>query len=138
MYSDIDVSKGKSTVCMLDSNKKVIAEFEILHTKEGFEKLAEHLTPDTKIAMEVTSNYCKTLFNFLKKKYDVTYVDNSKLKSFIRLNNPYLKNDKADAKAIAEYLSFGFKNIQSVKVDELKDLCRLYHKTLKQLTVYKL
>ena len=39
MYCGIDVSKNKSTVCILDERQAVIKEFEIEHTKDGLEKL---------------------------------------------------------------------------------------------------
>ena len=137
MYCGIDVSKNKSNVCILDENKNVLAQFEIGHDKEGFEKLEQHLTPGIKIAMESTSNYCKALYSFLREKYNVTYVDNEQMSNFAKLNFPTIKNDKLDAKLIATYVSYDFKKVVPIQTDELKDLVRLYHKTLKQLTRYK-
>ncbi|MBI2650465.1 IS110 family transposase [Candidatus Woesearchaeota archaeon] len=137
MYCGIDVSKDKSNVCILDKDKKIIVEFEIRHNKEGFEKLEQHLTQDTTIAMETTSSYCRALYSFLKGKYQVSYVDNVQMKNFTRLHHPHRKNDRVDARSIAEYLTFDFKKINPVKNDELKDLVRLYYKSVKQLSRHK-
>ncbi len=137
MYCGIDVSKDKSNVCILDKDKKIIAEFEITHNKEGFEKLEQYLIHDTKIAMETTSSYCRALYSFLKGKYQVSYVDNVQMKNFTRLHHPHRKNDKVDARSIAEYLTFDFKKINPGKNDELKDLVRLYYKSVKQLSRHK-
>lgn len=137
MYCGIDVAKNKSQICILDNDKKVIAEFEIEHNIEGFRRLENHLTKDTRIGMEPTSNYCKALYYFLKGRYDVNYVDNLQMKNFARLHSFNVKNDKVDAKLIATYLTFNFKTVEPIKTDELKDLSRLYCKTLKQLIRYK-
>lgn len=126
MFCGIDVSKGKSNVCILDEDKNVEAEFEIKHNKEGFEKLESYLTKDTKIALETTSNYCKALYNYLKERYDINYVDNVQMKNFAKLHFSNIKNDKVDAKLIATYLMFDFKKINPLKQSELKDLVRLY------------
>jgi len=137
MYCGIDVSKGKSNVCILDNNKLVVEEFEIKHNKEGFAELENHLKPGIKIGMETTGNYCKTLYNYLKSKYAVCYVDNAQMKVFSKLKNPDKKNDKIDARLIALYLASDFKRIDATRMNELKDLSRLYQKTIKQLTRYK-
>ena len=54
MYCGIDVAKNKSQVCILDRQKNVVSEFEIEHTRQGFEQLELHLTEDMKIGMETT------------------------------------------------------------------------------------
>ena len=75
MYCGIDVSKNKSSICFIDSNRTILKEFEIEHTKEGLNKLKSCLTKDTKIALEVTGNYSKVIYNNLVGEYDVCYVD---------------------------------------------------------------
>ena len=137
MYCGIDISKNKSNVCILDNDKKVVNEFEIEHNKEGFEKLKQHLTKDIKIGMEVTGNYSKAIYNYFKKEYDVYYFDSVMLNNFAKLHSPTIKNDKVDAKLIAIFLSLGYKSINPIRVNELKDLCKLYQKTVVQLTKYK-
>jgi transposase len=120
MYCGIDVAKGKSTVCILDKEKNVIAEFDIKHDKQGFETLQQHLTPDMKIGLESTSNYCKALYYFLKEKYNFVYVDTFQMKNFAKLHFPTIKNDKIDAKLIATYLIFNFKTVDTIKTTELQ------------------
>jgi transposase len=137
MYCGIDLSKDKSNVCIIDNDKTIVSEFEIQHTREGFEKLEKSLTKETVIAMETTGNYSKALYEYLCKNYKVYFVDNIQMKNFARLHYLNLKNDKIDARLIALYLVYDLKKITTIKHDELKDLSRLYCKTIKQLTIYK-
>ncbi|MBN1232086.1 MAG: IS110 family transposase, partial [Candidatus Coatesbacteria bacterium] len=138
MFCGIDVSKGKSNVCILGQDKKVKSEFEIKHDKQGFEKLEKHLTKETIIGMETTGNYCKIIYRYLKERYEnVNYVDNLQMKNFASVYSPTIKNDRVDARLIAAFLSQDFKRVNPLKVDELKDLSKLYQKTLKQMTRYK-
>lgn len=137
MYCGIDVAKNKSSVCILNSERKVVAEFEIEHNKNGFEFLAKYLTKDTKIGMEVTGNYSKTLNKYLGDRFDVSYLDSYQLKNFANMMSPTIKNDKIDAKLIANYLFEGYRKINPTKMNELGDLCKIYKKTLRQLTRYK-
>ena len=137
MYCGIDVAKNKSQICIIDKDKNILHEFEIKHTNEGFKELEKYLTKDIKIGMETTANYCKIIFNFLKDKYDVCYVDNIQMKNFAKLHFSYVKNDKVDARLIANYLTFDFKKVNPIRMDELKNLARAYDKTAKLLSRYK-
>jgi transposase len=132
MYCGIDVSKDKSNVCIIDNKSNVLHEFEIDNVRVGFEKLEKHLTEETVIGMESTGNYAKPLYSFLSKKYNVYLVDNLKMRNFAKISNPHLKNDKIDAKLISKYLSYDFNKFKPLKDDELKDLARLYYKTIKK------
>jgi transposase len=139
MFCGIDVSKNKSNVCILNKDKTVVAEFEINHDKEGFQKLESYITQDTVIGMETTANYCKTIYSFLKQKHRVYYVDNVQMKNYARLHSLHIKNDKIDAKLIAKFLMEDEINkISPVKMNELKDLSRLYQKIVRQRATMKL
>ena len=139
MYCGIDVSKNKSRVCLLDDNQRVINEFGIEHTKEGFEKFKSLVPKNTKIILEVTGNYSKVLYNYLCDKYDVIYIDNVQMNHIARYHSPILKNDKIDAMLLAKALSFpGLLKVNPIRTNELKDLCNLYLKIRKQLIQYKL
>jgi len=138
MYVGLDVAKNKSNVCILDKGLKVVKEFEIKHNKAGFEELEKHINPYMKIGLETTGNYCRTIYKYLKKKYDVGYVDNVQMKNFARLNSPTIKNDKVDARLIAKFLHQGYKRINPIKVDELKDLTKLHYKLVTQLGRFKI
>jgi transposase len=139
MYCGIDVAKGKSQVCILNKEKHIAAEFEITHDKDGFEKLEKHLTPETIIGFEVTGNYSRILYDHLKGRYNVVYVNNFQMHNFAVFHNPSIKNDRIDAKMIATYLTFEYmKTITPVHMDELRDLCNMYKKSLCQLVRCKL
>ena len=137
MYCGIDVAKGKSQVCIMDKDKKVIFNEEIQHNAEDFKKLEEHLSQETIIGMESTGNYSKVIYYYLKPKYQVYYIDNVQMYNYARLRFMHVKNDKIDARLIAEYLMSDFKKIVPASMDELKDLCRLYDKATKQVIRFK-
>ncbi len=137
MFCGIDVAKNKSQICILKDDNSILKEFEIEHTKEGFDELEKHIIPDVKIAMETTGNYSKAIYDYFKKRYDVTYVDNGQMHTFVKLHFTHMKTDKIDARLIAKYLSFGLKKVNPIKEEELKDLGRLYEKTCYQLAKYK-
>ncbi len=137
MFCGIDVSKNKSQVCILNDDRTIFKEFEIAHTKEGFDELEHNITYDTTIAMETTGNYSKAIYDYFKTKYNVIYVDNAQMHTFAKLHFTHMKNDKIDARLISKYLSFGLKKINPIKEDEMRDLARLYYKTSSQLSKYK-
>ena len=140
MYCGIDVSKNKSYICIMDKEKKVLKEFSIEHSIEGFQKLEKELTPNTMIGMEVTGNYSKTLFDYLRqRKYRVTYVDNFKMNTFAQLHSPQVKNDKTDARLITMYVASPdeLTRVEVPEMNELKDLANLYDKTSRQLSRHK-
>lgn len=139
MYCGIDVSKNKSNVCILDGSRNKVKEFEIEHTKEGFERLKKNLTRDTKIALEVTGNYSKVVYNNLKEEYDVIYLDGVQMSNIAKYHSPTIKNDRVDAELLAKALSFpDLLKVSPLRVNELRDLSKLYQKVKKQLTTYKL
>lgn len=138
MYCGIDVSKNKSNICILDKDGVVLYAFEIEHTRECFEELKKRLTKDTKIALEVTGNYSKVVYNNLKDEYDVCYVDSLQMSTIARYHSPTMKNDKIDAHLLAKALTFpGLLKVNPLRVNELKDLSKLYQKVRKLLTIHK-
>ncbi|MBU0472081.1 MAG: IS110 family transposase [Nanoarchaeota archaeon] len=138
MYCGIDVSKGKSNVCLIDSKRNILSEFEIKHDMKGFSKLESSLTPKTKIGMENTGSYSTPIFHYFKNKgYLVCYVDNLKMHNFAKIYNPNIKNDKVDAKLVAFYLASNLTEVQLEKCNELKDLSTLYYKLVQQNTKFK-
>lgn len=137
MFCGIDVSKNKSQVCILSNDKEITKEFEIPHTKEGFEQLEKELIPSAVIAMETTGNYSKAIYDYFGKRYKTIYVDNGLMHMFAKLHYSHTKTDKIDARLIAKYLSFGLRQVNPIKEEQLKDLARLYEKTCHQLSKYK-
>ena len=68
----IDVSKGKSMVCILKSNEDYVCKpFELLHCKEDLELLDEllkKLDGEVKVVMEATGIYNLPILTFLVEK----------------------------------------------------------------------
>ena len=66
----IDVSKGKSTVCILKEYGEVISEpHEINHTEADLKALVEsisELNEETRVVMEATGAYHLPLLTYLK------------------------------------------------------------------------
>ncbi|MFC1800463.1 IS110 family transposase [Nanoarchaeota archaeon] len=140
MYCGIDISKNKSDVCIRDKEKNIVKEFAIVHNRDGFQELEKALTKETIIGMEVTGSYSKALFDYLReRKYKVTYVDNFTMNIFAKLHSPQVKNDKADARLIALYISSpdNFSTVEIPQMTDLKDLANLYDKSSRQLTRFK-
>ena len=65
----IDVSKGKSTVAVIQPFGVVIAEpFDVLHTDSGLKELVsfiKSLSGETKVVMEYTGTYYEPVANAL-------------------------------------------------------------------------
>jgi len=90
--------------------------------------------------MEVTGNYSKTLFDYLRqRKHNVTYVDNFKMNTFAQLHSPQVKNDKTDARLITLFVSMpeDLAKVEIPEMSELRDLANLYNKTSSQLSAHK-
>lgn len=104
----IDISKGKSTVCAMRQDCKIVlrsTDFE--HTKSDLAKLAEKIRSfddDVKIVMEVTGGYQKPILDYLIREGFWVAVVNAllmKKQSVEGLHDS--KTDKLDAKRIANY-----------------------------------
>ena len=133
----IDISKEKITVCALEQGSKIIWKpFDVSLNKTEIEKLLnklENLKAEVKITMEATGKYHLPILYELKDRgYFVTVINPLKMKQFCRaLNFRKAKNDKIDAKQIAEYGLMYWKELEEYKVDKenyivLKELNRNY------------
>ena len=137
-YCGIDVSKGKSEVCILDKDKNILFSDAIKHNLEDFQKLEAHLTKDTIIGMESTGTYSAAIHYYLSQRYtEVYYVDTLQMYTYARLRYLHIKSDRTDSRLIAEYLMTEFKRVIPIPMNELKDVTRLYYKTCKYLCKYK-
>lgn len=100
----IDVSKGKSTVTVLQPFGVVIAEpFEVLHTADELKKLVtfiKSLSGETKVVMEYTGAYYEPIANAL---YEASI--------FISVVNPIIIND---------YSTNRVRKVKTDKVDALR------------------
>lgn len=143
----IDVSKGKSMVCIVRPLGEVVRPpFEVHHTEKELQNLAEYLKGldgDTRIIMEHTGNYYVPVAQSLHKAGLYVSAVNPKLvKDFGNNSLRKIKTDKADAKKIARYGLDNWAELrQYTEVDsirsQMKNINRQYNLYSKQKTATK-
>ena len=105
----IDVSKGKSAICVLKPYGEIVCSpFEIQHVEkdlEDFHNLLEKLNGEIRIVMEVTGIYHLPVSTFLHDKgYFVSVINPFAMKKYAKDNNIRgAKTDKLDSMMIANY-----------------------------------
>ena len=104
----IDVSKGKSTVTVLQPGGTVIRKpFDVSHTSQNLNELSSYLKSldgDTKIVMECTGRYHEPILKALSEAgLFVSVVNPHLIKSFGSNSLRKVKSDPADARKIALY-----------------------------------
>lgn len=105
----IDVSKGKSTIAIMDASEKLQEKvFEIQHNQRGVEQLKEHLNKymdgEVRIVMEATSHYhFPLLFSLQESGYFVCVANALTIKKFCDEDLRRAKNDRKDALKLAMY-----------------------------------
>ena len=114
----IDVSKGKSTVCLMRPFGEIVAgPMEITHVDSELKtlvKLMKGMSDDVKVVMEATGVYHLPMLTYLKENGIFTAVINPyQMKQYRVQGLRRVKTDKADSMVIAKY---GLDNW-----DELKD-----------------
>ncbi len=123
----IDVSKGKSTVCLLKPYGEIVCKpFEVQHTEKDLEELAnllQKLDGEIKIVMEATGIYHLPILTFLLEKgFFVSVINPLMMKRFSRDNSLRgAKNDRLDSVMIASY---GIEKWYKLKKYEVND--RIY------------
>lgn len=105
----VDVSKGKSTVCVLNAyGEIVISPSEVKHTEtelSALNVLLEKLDGEKRVVMEATGIYHLPILTFFKEKgYFVSVVNPYVMKQYAKNNGLRgAKTDKLDAVTIASY-----------------------------------
>ena len=106
----IDVSKGKSTVCIIRSNGVLVQPvFEVMHTVSEQEALGEELmtlqkTEELRIVMEATGIYGLPIMMHLQQAgFFVSVINPLVMKRYLGENVRHAKTDKLDAIHIANY-----------------------------------
>lgn len=104
----IDVSKGKSTVAVLQPGGVIVRKpFDVPHTSRDFNQLISYisyLNGDTRVVMECTGRYHEPMANALSDAgLFVTIVNPHLIKDFGNNSLRKVKSDHADAKKIARY-----------------------------------
>ena len=137
----VDVSKGKSTICILKPYGEVLmSPNDYEHTQRDLKKLVDQMDSfedEIHVTMEATGNYHYPIATYLKKRdYDVRIVNPLEMKRYRcqGIRNP--KTDSIDAIMIAQYgIDFWFRSFQEYVASdermELKTLGMQYFKTMK-------
>ena len=105
----VDVSKGKSTVCILKPYGEIVCSpFEIQHVEkdlEDLDSLLKKLTGEIRVVMEATGIYHLPVLTFLQGKgYFVSVINPFAMKKYVKDNSIRgAKTDKLDSIMIANY-----------------------------------
>ncbi|MBE6087297.1 MAG: IS110 family transposase [Clostridium beijerinckii] len=145
----IDISADFSWVAILAPNGEIYKKaFKIKHDVNGFnhlineiKKVEEEFNMKTGIFMESTGVYHLSLFHYLNKNFDNTFVINPLITKCNKNGDiRKVKNDKKDALSIAKIGKFqNIKYSQSVSLDIflLKSLIREYYKLTDTCSTFK-
>jgi len=133
----IDVSAGKSTICILKPYGEVLkSPFEITHTQKdlaSFVELLSSFNDETKVVMEATGYYHYPILNYLiLNGFFVCVVNAIVMNKYSNISLRKGKTDKKDSIKIANYgLDFWFKLLpykpKSDIYEEMKLLSRQYY-----------
>ena len=137
----IDVSKGKSTVCILKPYGEIVSKpFNITHTQKDLSELSSmlfRLNDEVKIVMEATGIYHLPVLTYLQEKgFFVSVINPYLMKSYRNESLRKAKTDKIDSRIIANYgIDHWFKmkefQISGVIYEELKLLGQQYRHYMK-------
>lgn len=148
----VDVSKGKSTVCILKPYGEIVCSpFEVKHVEKELEDLAgllNKLDGEIRVVMEATGVYHLPILTFLQEKgYFVSVINPYSMKKYAKDNSlRRVKTDRLDSIMIANYGIDRWFKLQKYEGDEntyaeLKLLGRRYRyymelhvKSLQELT----
>ena len=148
----VDVSKGKSTICILKPYGEIVCSpFDVQHEEgamEAFADLLAKLEGEIRVVMEATGIYHLPVLTFLQDKgYFVSVINPFAMKKYAKDNSIRgAKTDKLDSMMIANYGIEKWYKLQKYEGDEetyaeLKLLGRRYRyymelhvKALQELT----
>ena len=104
----IDVSKGKSTVAVLQPGGVIVKKpFDVVHSISGLKELTDYIVSldgDTKAVLECTGRYHEPILRSLSEAdIFVSAVNPHLIKDFGNNSIRKVKSDPADAKKIARY-----------------------------------
>lgn len=135
----IDVSKGKSTIAIINEYGEVIEKpKDYIHQKEDLDNLVKSLNKldkdNLKIVMESTGIYHRPVLYYLKSNgFFVSSINPLKMKKYLNnLNYRGVKTDKVDSLAIAQYGIDNWFHLEDKEsksdsiYDELRRLSRQY------------
>lgn len=137
IFCGIDVAKYEHVASIYNPLTGEV-ELDSLHFEnndKGFKSLNSNLSKLKKkyeivIGFESTGHYHQALFNYLtSKKYKCYLINPYMTNKFRSISLRDTKNDNIDSRAIAQFLSFEHKNLESEEFlsNELKELCLQRH-----------
>ena len=139
----IDVSKGKSTVCVMKPGGEVLEPpFEMLHTMEGILSLVRLIgsyTEEVRVVLEDTGHYHWPVVTLLvENDIFVCTVNALRMKKYCAQSIRRAKTDRIDSVRIASYGLTYWSELLPVKPTEdtyreLKLLARQYYQTVSML-----
>ena len=143
----IDVSKGKSTVCIMKPGGEVLKKpFEMVHSTESIlqlVKLINSYDEETRVVLESTGHYHLPVVTLLVEKDIFTCCVNAfRMKKFCSQSIRRVKTDKIDAVHIAQFGLTYWDELSPVKPPEdiyreLKLLARQYYQIISILVKAK-
>ena len=148
MYAvGIDVSKGRSTVAVLEPLGKTVAKpFEVCHTKSGMNDLVNYLNTldgECRVVLEHTGRYYEPVVRWLSGAgLFVSAVNPKLIKDFDNNSLRRVKTDKADARKIGRFaLDKWYKLRQYTAMDNIRTQLKIMNRQMsfyqKQQTAYK-
>ena len=120
----VDVSKGKSTVCILKPYGEIVCSpFEVKHVEKELEDLAgllNKLDGEIRVVMEATGVYHLSILTFLQEKgYFVSVINPYSMKKYAKDNSlRRAKTDRLDSIMIANYGIDRWFKLQKYEGDE--------------------
>lgn len=120
----VDVSKGKSTVCILKPYGEIVCSpFEVKHVEKELEDLAgllNKLDGEIRVVMEATGVYHLPILTFLQEKgYFVSVINPYSMKKYAKDNSlRRAKTDRLDSIMIANYGIDRWFKLQKYEGDE--------------------
>lgn len=143
----IDVSKGKSTVTVLQPGGVVVRKpFDVYHNKEDLQNLVtsiQSLDGDTRVVLECTGRYHLPIVNVLQNNgIYVSAVNPHLIKNFGNNTIRKIKTDPADAKKIARYTLDNWTELREYSAmdqqrEALKSMNTQFHFLMKQKVAAK-
>ena len=132
----IDISKEKSTVCILKPYGEIVCSpFDVKHTEKELSELSAMLlrfNKEVKVVMEATGIYHLPVLSYLQEKgVFVTVINPFEMKQYRNRGLRSVKTDKHDSIAIANYgIDYWFRlkryEVSENIYQELKILGRQY------------
>ena len=144
----IDVSKGKSDICVLAPDNSILFRAKILHELDDMTRLVKRLSDvETEygarpvLVMEATGHYHRVLQNFLRDAgFEVLVINPIQSGGLKNINIRKTKNDRIDAHRIA--MLYRLKTIKPTNtpteiLTDLRMLCRQHFDLVNDSVAYK-